>query len=242
MTYLRKLNKTYRFFSEKLGGLVLNGYNIVGDGTPVALIPILTGHREHELPNTLKTVPCSDRHFRTVYPFIWKDYKRQGYFTSYAEDDPNLGCFTYRMTGFHRQPTDHYIRPFYLAVDGVKDRSLCVGSKRKSDIYMDQIRHIYAMYPNRPKFVFGFLGEMSHEDVNTVETADEGLYQLLFDLDRTGQLDKTIVVLMSDYGQNLRRSELSLWADRGFAPPPPGGFCKHTSSERALYKKHFKPC
>ena len=36
----------------------------------------------------------------------------------------------------------------------------------------------------------------------------------------------------------------SLWADRGFVSPPPpqGDFCKHTSSDRALYKKHFKPC
>jgi hypothetical protein len=42
MTYRRKLAKTYQYFTENLKGIVLNGYNIVGDGTPQALIPIFT--------------------------------------------------------------------------------------------------------------------------------------------------------------------------------------------------------
>ena len=39
----RYLPKTYEYFSEGLGGIILEGYNIVGDGTPQALLPILTG-------------------------------------------------------------------------------------------------------------------------------------------------------------------------------------------------------
>jgi hypothetical protein len=31
MTYRRKLTKTYKYFTENLKGIVLNGYNIVGD-------------------------------------------------------------------------------------------------------------------------------------------------------------------------------------------------------------------
>lgn len=41
--FIRKLPLTYKFLTEVLGSLVLEGYNIVGDGTPQALIPILTG-------------------------------------------------------------------------------------------------------------------------------------------------------------------------------------------------------
>jgi hypothetical protein len=48
MTYRRKLAKTYKYFTENLKGIVLNGYNIVGDGTPQALIPIFTGKTELE--------------------------------------------------------------------------------------------------------------------------------------------------------------------------------------------------
>jgi hypothetical protein len=46
MTYRRKLAKTYKYFTENLKGIVLNGYNIVGDGTPQALIPIFPGKTE----------------------------------------------------------------------------------------------------------------------------------------------------------------------------------------------------
>ncbi|VDI55509.1 Hypothetical predicted protein [Mytilus galloprovincialis] len=43
MTYMRKLKKTYEYFTETLKGTTLNGYNIVGDGTPQARKPIFTG-------------------------------------------------------------------------------------------------------------------------------------------------------------------------------------------------------
>lgn len=38
--FIRKLPKTYEYLSKKLGSDVLHGYNIVGDGTPQALIPV----------------------------------------------------------------------------------------------------------------------------------------------------------------------------------------------------------
>lgn len=49
--FMRKLPRTYKFLTEVLGSLVLEGYNIVGDGTPQALIPILTG-KEHKFSET----------------------------------------------------------------------------------------------------------------------------------------------------------------------------------------------
>ncbi|GMT10821.1 hypothetical protein PFISCL1PPCAC_2118, partial [Pristionchus fissidentatus] len=52
MTFRRKLPKTVKFLEESLKAVVLNGYNIVGDGTPQAFIPILTGATEEELPLT----------------------------------------------------------------------------------------------------------------------------------------------------------------------------------------------
>ena len=44
MCYQRKLPRTYKFIQETLGSTILNGYNIVGDATTAALIPLLTGH------------------------------------------------------------------------------------------------------------------------------------------------------------------------------------------------------
>ena len=43
-TFIRKLPKSYDYLINKIsGGILLNGYNIIGDGTAKALIPILTG-------------------------------------------------------------------------------------------------------------------------------------------------------------------------------------------------------
>ena len=39
----RYIPQTYNYFVDALKGVVLEGYNIVGDGTPQALLPILTG-------------------------------------------------------------------------------------------------------------------------------------------------------------------------------------------------------
>ncbi|CAF4403358.1 unnamed protein product, partial [Adineta steineri] len=42
MTFMRFLPKTYSYLIKELGAIVMKGYNIVGDGTPAALFPILT--------------------------------------------------------------------------------------------------------------------------------------------------------------------------------------------------------
>ena len=41
--FIRSLPQTYQYMKDKLDVAALEGYNIVGDGTPQALIPILTG-------------------------------------------------------------------------------------------------------------------------------------------------------------------------------------------------------
>jgi hypothetical protein len=43
MSYQRKLPKTYAYLQEVLDSTIMNGYNIVGDATTAALLPILTG-------------------------------------------------------------------------------------------------------------------------------------------------------------------------------------------------------
>lgn len=73
-------------------------YNIVGDGTPQALIPIFTGKTELELPDTRKRIHGTS--YVNVYPFLWNDFRKNGYVTAYYEDCVNIGTFTYRLRGF----------------------------------------------------------------------------------------------------------------------------------------------
>ena len=43
LTYQRKLPKTYAYLKNRLGAIILNSYNIVGDATTAAIIPLTTG-------------------------------------------------------------------------------------------------------------------------------------------------------------------------------------------------------
>ena len=52
MSFRRNLPKSVEYLEKVMGSVVLNGYNIVGDGTPQAFIPILTSQTEVELPLT----------------------------------------------------------------------------------------------------------------------------------------------------------------------------------------------
>ena len=49
----RYIPKTYNYFVDVLKGIVLKGYNIVGDGTPQALLPILTGYLYYQRQSRL---------------------------------------------------------------------------------------------------------------------------------------------------------------------------------------------
>lgn len=160
-TFIRKLPKTYHYLKQSLNALVLEGYNIVGDGTPQALIPILTGKIELELPETRKRMGAK-ADFVDVYPMIWNRYKESGYITGFMEDVPHIGTFTYRLKGFKKQPTDHYMRTYYLAASpyfkyskkfcmaGVPRHMVCTSAEYDEKIYIhDYYRHDLSLRNNQ---------------------------------------------------------------------------------------------
>ena len=50
------------------------GYNIAGDGTPAALLPILTGKMEEELPEARRGFPNAT--YVDGHPWLWKNFSR----------------------------------------------------------------------------------------------------------------------------------------------------------------------
>ncbi|KAF5298478.1 hypothetical protein FQR65_LT01257 [Abscondita terminalis] len=199
-TFIRKLPKSYKYLIEVLKGDVLKGYNIVGDGTPQALIPILTGKTELELPDTRKRI--SNSTYVNVYPFVWNDFRKNGYVTGFLEDVPNLGTFTYRLRGFKEEPTDHYMRPYYVAAqrEWTHSPKLCTGAVPRHNIMLNHIKSFFNVYKAKPKFIFGFHGELSHDSYNLVGAADDDLLQFLKDINHDGVLEDTLLILMADHG------------------------------------------
>lgn len=105
---LRKLPQFYKYLIENMSAIVMESFNIVGDGTPWAIIPMTTGHFQYELPEARKRFDNSS--FLDNWPFIYKDYRKWGYGTVYAEEQPQFNAYTYKLKGFNKTPVDHYLR------------------------------------------------------------------------------------------------------------------------------------
>ncbi|CAD6199776.1 unnamed protein product [Caenorhabditis auriculariae] len=198
MGFRRKMPKTVKFLEETLGSVVLNGYNIVGDGTPQAIIPILTGQTETELPLTRKRY--NDAKFvDEVYPFIWNNFTDSGYVTMYGEDMFSLDTFTYRLKGFSKPPTTHYTRPLFKEIENTVDPN-CVGAVPTHKKWFEYGRRFMKAYDNIPKFLFLHQGRLSHDDMNLISVQDQDLADHLAQMHKEGHFDNSLVILMADHG------------------------------------------
>ncbi|XP_067014130.2 uncharacterized protein [Anabrus simplex] len=202
--FIRKLPRSHHYMRETLKSIELQGYNIVGDGTPQALIPILTGKTELELPETRKRMGDKAT-FVNVYPFVWKEFQNNGYVTGYLEDCPSIGTFTYRLKGFDSPPTDHYMRTFYVEASKMynKNKKFCLGSIPRHKVMMNYVHDFFKVYREKPKFLFAFHGELSHDSYNNVGSADLDLLEWLQTLNQEGHLNNTLLIIMSDHGHRF---------------------------------------
>ena len=214
--WMRNLPKTYAYLVNVLGATVLEGYNIVGDGTIRAVLPMLTGQTEWELPESRRSVKGArpmDGH-----PWIWHDLKRLGYVTQLAEDKHKMGTYTCRMLGFQKQPVDHYMRTYYLESEklGRLSRRLCTGSVPRHVVHLNYARELYRTYPARMrKFSFLFQAELSHDSMNLLQLADDDLVEFLKEMNGAGHLDHTVLIMMADHGQrftSVRQTPQGKWS------------------------------
>lgn len=217
LSWIRNLPRTHDYVTSQLGAEVMEGYNIVGDGTPQALLPILTGMNELELPEARKGF--ANASYVDGHPWIWKDLAQNGYVTQWGEDGAKVGTFTYRMRGFKNQPVDHYMRNFYLVAEEYyyRNKPYCLGSIPRHVNMFNWIREFYRMYPNQPKFSFLFHSELSHDKHSMSRLIDQDLKDLLWGLQERGELENTLLILMSDHGarfQSIRQTEQGKYEER----------------------------
>lgn len=78
VSWFKRLPRTTEFLLDKSNEFnLMDGFSILGDGTPACMIPLLTGATEEELPSTLKSNPNA-QFVDQAYPFIWNDLHRKG--------------------------------------------------------------------------------------------------------------------------------------------------------------------
>ena len=163
--FKRKLKRTFKYLVENLDAFVFNGYTIIGDGTTPALTAILTG-------NLLSSMVSNNHTNLESWPWVMNNYRRRGYVTMYAEDDPQVASFV-KLGSFRHQPTDHYMRPFWLAaerhgLDGHrrnKSNSLqrvCLNNEPLHNITFNYLNDFLAAYKGLPKFAFPYFSYLPH--------------------------------------------------------------------------------
>ncbi|TMS37546.1 hypothetical protein L596_004455 [Steinernema carpocapsae] len=202
MAYRRVLPKTVDYFENVMKGVVLNGYNIVGDGTPQAFIPILTAGTELELPLTRKRF--KNANYVDVYPFIWNNFSDAGYMTLYGEDAAAIGTFTYRLKGFKKQPTDHYTRTFFQKTEKMGYYK-CFGSEPQHKSWLRYSKEFMERYRDLPRFSVMHHAILSHDDISQALIMDDDFTEMFKTMNEAGDFDNSIVILMADHGHRFAK-------------------------------------
>ncbi|XP_028161246.1 uncharacterized protein LOC114353432 isoform X2 [Ostrinia furnacalis] len=204
--FIRRMPKTHKYIVEQMEATILHGYNIVGDGTPAALFPILSGYTELEMPDVRKKVK-NNNHTLDIKKFIFHRVKQHGYRTAYYEDSPWIGTFQYRFNGFNGQPADHYLRAFFQEDAKTSFQTYCVGDTPRHRIMMN-ITEQFLHQPD-PKFIFTFIADVTHDNINMISWADDATVDFLTNFKRMGRHKDTLLLFMGDHGTryaNVRKT------------------------------------
>ncbi|XP_021941338.1 uncharacterized protein LOC110840547 isoform X2 [Zootermopsis nevadensis] len=221
LNFIRQLPKTYHFLTDVLGAIVFKGMTKTGDNTFPNMMALLSGINVHKRNNKTNFLSVVRPSYFDDIPLVWDSFRDSGYATMYNEDSPSLTIFNFHASGFKDPPTDYYVRPFWLAMNSInsfksKD-SRCYGNTPKHLYLLDYIEQFAARMKNHRYFAFAFLTLLSHDDLNEVQVADSDFEKMFLKMQREGQLNNTIVMVLGDHGNRfsgLRKTEIGRVEER----------------------------
>lgn len=192
------LPRTHKFLTEQLGAVVLNGYNVVGDGSAAALFPILTGKTALELDAVLEKDELNPK------CFLFGQLHSDGYRTAYFDDVASLSTF---RLNFQRQPTDHYLRAFFLEQSetpgkhrvNTRDCLAAIHTHSQLINLTHQFSHIRGKH-----FSITIIPEISfNANLKLPATVDNEILHMIRSMKAGGRLENTLLIIMSDHGPKL---------------------------------------
>lgn len=207
--FIRQLPKTYVYLVRDLGATVLRGMTKVGDNTFPNLSAVLTGKQVYCYPELEEVLGCgvAKPAYYDDWPLIWYNFSQAGYSTLFAEDQPHLGLFNYMDHGFKQQPTNHYLRPFWLQLESSSlhrmSSNLCFGDVPKHMVLLDYIRRFLKTYKDSPHFGFVIFSEINHDFMNQVGAMDDDILTFLQNNNHNGYFNDTVLIIMGDHGHRM---------------------------------------
>lgn len=205
LNLIRGMPETYNHL-ESSGWFEMRGFNKIGDNTFPNLMAILTGQND-----SLTDEICNWREVGELdkCAFIWNDYDAAGYVTAYAEDETKINTFNYYETGFIKQPTDYYLRPFALGAEASlkiqkkNDLSICLGYQHYADYVYQYGLDFAKRYKDEPSFGLFWTNSFSHEDLSMSSAMDTRVLYYLEQLNTQEVLNNSIVIFFSDHGMRF---------------------------------------
>ncbi|XP_016658178.1 uncharacterized protein LOC100166395 isoform X1 [Acyrthosiphon pisum] len=202
MNFHRQMPKTSAFLSE-IGTVEMTGYNKVEDNTFPNVIPTLTGMSIEELK-----INCwpENNNFFDKCNFVWDDYKDANFSTAFAEDSTSIGMFNYLKSGFLKQPTDHYLRPIMthaenvIGHESIGNTIACLGPKLGMTVLLDYAFKMSLSLTNHLYMNVFWTTSLTHDYIEYPKFGDDDLRNFFDAFNKSGELNKTIVILMSDHG------------------------------------------
>lgn len=217
LNFDRHLPLTAEFVRSRLESFELHGYNKVGDNSFPNQCPLLMGRTPEE------TMNLTVNNFFDNLDFIWKLYSDRGYRTMFLEESPKYGLFNYMLNGFHRPPTDYYLRPAIMAMDKsalkkfVTGGLACLGPMEPLEILLDYLARFMVHMGDRPFYSYSFLSEASHDSFNCAGYTDAPLRRFFEELEAHGALNRTVLAFLSDHGMRydtIRSTFIGKFEDR----------------------------
>ncbi|XP_017050131.1 uncharacterized protein LOC108094181 [Drosophila ficusphila] len=200
LNLIRQMPKTVRYMRQNMSHVEFWGFNKIGHNTYPNLIALLTGLSASESQQYWIKQNCMDD-----LPLIWKEFKKAGYNTSFAEDMAIYSMFYYGKPGFKRPTTDHNFHDYMVEMYVLRESSSvadthCVGGKTFIDVLLEMNEKLMPHKQRYPFFSFYWWANGFHEFFNSPRLADGRFERLLRSLDETGITNNTIILFMSDHG------------------------------------------
>ncbi|XP_069700320.1 uncharacterized protein [Periplaneta americana] len=221
LNFMRQLPRTYHFITNVLDAVVFKGMTKTGDNTFPNMMAFLAGKNVHVRNKESGKLSVHKPSYFDDIPLVWDSFKTNGYTTMYDEDCPGLTIFNFGAWGFKKTPTDYYARPFWLAMDSIKNfksrDSRCYGNTPKHMYLLKYLKEFVTKMKDHRYFAFAFLTLLSHDDLNEVQVADSDFEEMFLNMRRNGELNNTVVIVLGDHGNrfsDLRKTDIGRVEER----------------------------
>lgn len=173
----------------------LQKFRRIGENYTYNLMALASGYSPSSIANLESTGSV---------PFIWKQFKSEGYVTALGEDIAFIRDLT---LDFEEQPVDYYLRPFLQGIAEsveLRNNTPNIENLLTSNYVLDYCEELLTMYAKSTNPFFGLFWTK----ISTGEAKESNLVDYFKRFKQLGLFDNTIVIFFSDH---VCRPFLNIW-------------------------------